>query len=412
MLALVDGLHAALDRVTETPAWSMSTAEQQQALVALTAAEARVSELKLRVLVSADRNQAGSDQGATSTVAWLAHQTLSTRSDVSRDLTLAAALDDGFQVTRRALAAGVIDVARAREVVRAVQRLTDEHDDLPVGTHPAAEERMLELAQDFDAVLLRRLGRRLFEVVCPEAADDEEGGQLDEEERRARRTAHLSMRDLGDGTVEGRFRLPVLHAAVLKKALESLTAPRRIGEGRLDVDTGKRLPYPTLLGQGFMELLEHHLDLRSLPGHAGSPFTVVVTVGLEALRRGLGAAALETGERLSTGEARRLACGAGIIPMVLGSDSVPLDLGREQRLFSKHQRIALNHRYDGCATVGCDRPPSWLEIHHIDPWSGGGGTDLANALPLCPRHHHLADDPARWVASRMPDGSVQFHRRT
>ena len=46
----------------------------------------------------------------------------------------------------------------------------------------------------------------------------------------------------------------------MKKALEALTTPRRIGEGRLDPETGKKLPHSTLLGHGLMELVENHLS--------------------------------------------------------------------------------------------------------------------------------------------------------
>ncbi|HEX6247071.1 MAG TPA: DUF222 domain-containing protein, partial [Nocardioidaceae bacterium] len=274
-----------------------------------------------------------------------------------------------------------------------------------------AEAHLLDLAGEFDATALRRLGRRLFEVVCPEAADRVEGEKLAEEEQRARRKASLTMRDDGDGTVEGRFRLPRLHAALLKKALEALTSPRRLGEGRLDPATGRKVPYEVLLGQGFMELLENHLDPAGLPAQGGSPFTLVVTVGVDALRTGVGAATLETGERISAGEARRLACRAGIIPMVLDGDSVPLDLGREQRLFDRYQRIALAQRYGGCATEGCDRPPSWVEAHHQDPWHQGGKTDLQDGLPLCPPHHHMADHPGHWDMRTLPTGKVRFSRR-
>ena len=38
--------------------------------------------------------------------------------------------------------------------------------------------------------------------------------------------------------------------------------------------------------------------------------------------------------------------------MVLDGESVPLDLGREQRLFDRYQKIAINHRYKGCAADG------------------------------------------------------------
>jgi hypothetical protein len=219
------------------------------------------------------------------------------------------------------------------------------------------------------------------------------------------------MRRNGDGTVDSRFRIPVLHADLLKKALQVLTAPRRIGEGRLDPKTGKKLPYEVLLGQGLMELLENHLDPTKLPSTGGSPFTVVFTIGLAVLTTGIGVATLETGTRISAGEARRLACRAGIIPAVLGGESVILDLGREHRLFDRHQRIAMNLKYGGCAAEGCDRPPSWTEGHHRDPWAKGGATDLANGIPLCPPHHHMADHPLEGTMRTQPSGKVRFTRR-
>ena len=46
---------------------------------------------------------------------------------------------------------------------------------------------MLDLAREFDAPTLRKLGKRLFEVVCPEAADEAEGRKLEKEEAKARR---------------------------------------------------------------------------------------------------------------------------------------------------------------------------------------------------------------------------------
>ena len=71
-------------------------------------------------------------------------------------------------------------------VVDAVQTLAEEHEDLPEGTHAAAEAHLVELARKHDARILRRLGKRLFEVVCPEAADEAEGRTLAQEEARAR----------------------------------------------------------------------------------------------------------------------------------------------------------------------------------------------------------------------------------
>jgi hypothetical protein len=56
-------------------------------------------------------------------------------------------------------------------VVAAVRELVDDYDELPEGVHAAAEAHLLEKAVEFDAPGLRMCGRRLFEVVCPEAAD-------------------------------------------------------------------------------------------------------------------------------------------------------------------------------------------------------------------------------------------------
>lgn len=430
VVGFVDSLSAALDQLAGAVTWSLTPDEQRSTLVALRRQLARLEELELRVLVSADRNDVGVPSGATSTATWLADATGARRADCFERVRLAHALDGDLDSTRRALAAGEIDSDRAAVVVHAVTALTDEHDDLPDDVHSAAQAHLLDLARIHDAAALRRLGKRLFEVVCPEAADVHEGRTLAAEEARARRLAFLRIRDNGDGTSDGSFRLPTLHAELLKKALSELTSPRRAGavptadgsraaEGASG-DVGSpdgpsaddsRRPFSSVLGVGFLELLENHLDLETLPGSSGSPFTVVVTVGLQALRTGLGVATLETGHRISAGEARRLACSAGIIPMVLSGESVPLDLGRERRFYSKHQRIALAHRYGGCATAGCDRPPSMTEVHHLDPWRAGGRTDLGRGLPLCSRHHHLADQPQQWVMTVLDDGQVRFARR-
>ena len=411
LLRFARAVDEALDRVADAPAWSMTPQEQRETALLLDRLESRLSELGMRVLVAADRNEVGADSGATSTAAWLADATRQARARCARQVRLGLELDGSFSRTRQALATGQVNRDQARVIVDAVNLLTDEYDDLPPGARERAEEHLLDLAQEFDAVTLRQMGKRLFEVVCPEAADQAEGDRLAKEEERARRVASLSTRDNGDGTVDGRFRLPVLHAELLKKALEALTAPRRLGAGRFDPRTGKKLDYRTLLGHGLMELLESHLAVDRLPGHGGSPFTLVVTMGVDALMSGIGAASLDTGGRISAGEARRLACRAGIIPVVLDGSSVPLDMGREQRLFTKYQRIALAEQYGGCAAANCDRPPAWTEAHHPEPWAKGGRTDLHNGLPLCPPHHHMADHPESWTMRRLPSGGVRFSRR-
>ena len=87
--------------------------------------------------------------------------------------------------------------------------------------------------------------------------------------------------------------------------------------------------------------------------------------------------------------ARRLACNARILPVVLNGDSVPIDVGRERRLANRAQRRALRAMYRTCAFHGCDTRFDRCEIHHLVEWDNLGDTDLHNLLPLCSHHHHL-----------------------
>jgi hypothetical protein len=125
----------------------------------------------------------------------------------------------------------------------------------------------------------------------------------------------------------------------------------------------------------------------------------------------LGIARLDTGIEITAADARRLACGAGLVPAVLDGASMPLELGRLKRLHNQTQRRALSLIHDTCAVAGCDRPFAWCENHHPHPWAHGGLTDLANGLPLCGHHHRRAHQPG-WDLTRRPDGDWAFHRRT
>jgi hypothetical protein len=126
------------------------------------------------------------------------------------------------------------------------------------------------------------------------------------------------------------------------------------------------------MAEAFGQLLET-IDPDRLPAHGGDATTLIVTVGLDQLRKELGTAELAgttitaaditaadiTAGDITVGEARRLACTATIIPAVLGGNSEPLDLGRARRLFSPAQRKALRIRDQHCRAAGCTVPAAW-----------------------------------------------------
>jgi hypothetical protein len=95
----------------------------------------------------------------------------------------------------------------------------------------------------------------------------------------------------------------------------------------------------------------------------------------------------------------RLACDASVGRILLGPGSVPLDLGRRERLFTASQRRALLLRDGGCRFPGCRRPPRYTDGHHLVPWYAGGSTDLDNGMLLCRWHHsavHRTSDGNAW----------------
>lgn len=65
-----------------------------------------------------------------------------------------------------------------------------------------------------------------------------------------------------------------------------------------------------------------------------------------------------------------------LIPVVLGSASEPLDVGRAMRTAPRAIRRALVARDGGCAFPGCDRPPQVCAVHHARHWADGGETSV------------------------------------
>lgn len=400
--ATVASVREYLSAVVGTPVWSMTTSETETALIEVARLESQVAQLKLRLLAHAERVQVGQAVGATSAANWFAHTTRTVRPAAHRAAGLAVRLEAAHAPVDAALADAMINAEQAAVIVDAVDALPA--DLVDAATREEAEAFLLREAADHDARALRVLGRRLLEVVDPEAADAEEARRLEAEERAARATASFTMSDDGQGKCHGRFTLPSLHGSMLRKALMALAAPRR--------HPGRPAETPTKhkLGQAFMEYLETRPE-ATLPDAGGVSATVVVTLDLDTLMGGLKAAGLCDGSKISAGEARRLACTAGIIPAVLGGMSEPLDLGRRRRFHTRAQRIALGLRDRGCTAVGCDRPPAACHAHHDQPWSKGGNTDVNTGRLLCPRHHTLAHD-TRYQLKAGPDGKVIFSRRT
>lgn len=402
-------LHACLDRIASVDPDSLGPQEQADLLQALTRGEARLAAKKLQVLAAADRSRTARHVGAASTGQWAARLANADQATAHRQVALAQGLDRR-SATRQALADGAISPEHAQVIVRADQQLPSE---VTAQQREVVEHALLAKAELLAPDALRKVARRALAAVERDVAavDAHENELVHDQEQRARARTRLTLHDNGDGTVSGHFTVPALQGQLLRKILETITAPRRgrLGAAQAQVgDAAARTDWDRARGEAFCELLEH-LPTDHL--HPKTAATVVVTVGLDTLREALKAAHLDTDEALSAGEVRRLSCNARILPAVLGGAPLPLDLGRSARLFNEAQRVALGVRHTTCAADGCERPFAWCELHHLHPWSHGGATDLADAAPLCHFHHQRIHDH-HYRHARGPDGRITFHLRT
>ena len=403
-------LQTSLDSLVEMDLSALSAQAQADLLRELDRATSKISAVRLRLLAVAVKRGTARASGAADTGQWAATVTNSDQAAAQRQVGLAAALSER-SATARALAQGAMSTEHAAVIVGATRRLPD---TVTEAQRDEVEVDLVAKAAKLPPTALRRVARRALAAIEPDErkVDAHENAVVADEESLARGKTRLSLHDNVDGTVTGHFTVPMLHGHLLRKVLEAMTAPRR---GRLGASpaqvghhVGLRTDWDHARGSAFCELLEH-LPTDHL--HPKTAATIVVTIDEEQLRGRLRAAGLDTGEAVSVGEARRLACNAGIIPAVLGGRSLPLDLGLLKRLFSEAQRIAAGLVHHTCAADGCERPYSWCELHHRTPWSKGGRTDLEDAVPLCHFHHRRIHDDG-FLHRYLPDGSIRFRRRT
>ncbi len=301
---------------------------------------------------------------------------------------------------------GRIDVDAADGIVRALAPVAAQADT--VAFISAAETLAVE-SESSHADAVTRMAKSVRDAL------DRAG--IAEREHQLREKRFLTIGPEIDGMRRLSGLLDPESAAVVVSAVDAVTAPRRGGPRFVDPAQQERAraivdderTHAQLALDSVVEMIR--IAGESDPGRVfGTARPAVrVTISLDDLRAevpgaGGGSAHVESSaEPLSAATARRYLCDAGVLPIVFGGRSEILDVGRTERCFTRSQRVALAARDGGCRWPGCDRPPSWTEAHHIDPWSAGGRTDVADGILLC-RHHHMLLHNNGWsvVRSRGP----------
>ena len=324
---------------------------------------------------------------SASSAAWLMEHSFHLEpSDASRivKLTHLCALPTN-QVMAAAVSGGTVTVRKAMTALRQLGQV--EHDLAPGKREQALASLTLMAPSGYHAHVVA-VGRMLMALVGADRA-------LEDNEAALKTLTCLRLSPLENGMTAISGQLDPEAAAVLTAALDPLSAPNPCTEN------GGRDPRPADRRRA-----EALIDLcrRATTAGGAAPATskaqVVVTNDLDTLKDAIrGAGTTHSGAVLSPATVRRLACDASIIPMVLGSQGQPLDVGRTKRLVTPALLAALWARDKRCTFPGCGRPPQWCDAHHVQHWADGGPTALTNLTLLCTHHH-------TWVHQHDPTATI------
>lgn len=392
-----------------------------QQITGSTRAEA-AKQVRLGESLLAGVAQRGGDDGATDA-------SPTGDADTSAPATLAAR-EPWHAPLGRALLAGVIGSAQHDAILRGLVAplgapATPESRDgegrdgdaaeaaFDVAAHEAwslAAEQLIAEAAERTVEELGQAARAVRDQLDPEGARRRFDQRFDDRSFRVRLDA--------DGVRRGFITFEDHGGAWTQAIWDAALRPRRGGPRFVDADerargeelasdprTNDQLAYDLL-----MDVLRAGAlaDAVTVFGARQPGVRVVVTDdALASQARGEAAVALVEDDQtvLPASIAAQQMCESGSVTCRVDGRGNPLHLGREARLFSARQRIALAIRDGGCRWLGCDRPASYCEAHHVDPYSDGGRTDIDRGILLC-RWHHMELHHGGWRITR--EGTRDF----
>jgi hypothetical protein len=362
--------HTLLADIAASISSETTGAAASEALREALCADNQLSLLIVLLTNRVDRSGEFARDGAMSMAAWLRAEAHCSTSWASARVKTGRLLVDSLPATRTAWAAGQLNFEHVQVIARAAAGLDD-------GQLEQLDRALAAAAPDATPPMLRDIAAAVLERIAPDTAEK------DRDDKTATQSVQLS--DVPDGGyLTGT--LDVETTALLRAALKKFTsdaAPFRDEQGLVQ-------PGPTLAHRQALavaEMCRQALDFGTGNAPGANKPHLVITVTETDLRNGIGVGYLPGGGTLPAADLRRIACDCKIIPVLLSSAGMPLDVGRTTRSISAAQRTALNLRDKGCRVQGCYRPPSDCDAHHIIHWLNGGPTDLNNLILLCRGHH-------------------------
>jgi Domain of unknown function (DUF222) len=318
----------------------------------------------LLLIAEFDRRKIASTEYELSTTSWLKYRCRMSATEASGTVKTARALAEMPAIAQEAVAGNVVQSA-----VRLLARARDTHPD-EFTEHEAV---FADIATYLNPGDLRRAVSHWEQQV------DFAGTLADTESMRRSRRFYFNKSYRGMWSATGDLDPESGH--IISTALRSLTDPANLEPTDTRSAPQRNADALTDVCRFFLD----HNDSATTSG--GEKPHVTVTVDYRILAGELEQLPEIDGTAVDPETLRRLTCDAAIIPMVLGSDSEPLDVGRRTRTIPPAIRRALEQRDGGCSWAGCTAPASWCDVHHLLHWADGGVTALWNLILLCRRHH-------------------------
>jgi hypothetical protein len=297
-------------------------------------------------------------------------------------------LEPKLPATAAAFATGDITVRHVSVVAKVMESRAAERLAPQVWAH--AEQHVAKLATQALPKQLQAQATEYIELLDQDG--DPDGPPPDETNE-----LQIIRNPRGGGKIIARFDDPVRFETVLA-VIDAKSAPLTADDRRTAAERQADALTDVF---GFVA---QHGDSTVLPQNLP---TVAVTVQETDLENRAAAGCLAFGGIPSPAALRRMCCDANVIPVVLNGAGRPIDIGHSKRSIPSWIRRAVQVRDRGCAHPGCDRPPSWVECHHIVEWFRGGPTSVDNCVLLC-RVHHREIHSTEWIVRTASDGIPEF----
>ncbi len=348
---------------------------------------AQLDQLRYRALARMARLYARGEvarySGYSTLDKWITHQ-CKVPTGQAKDLTRLAqhVHEETLPATVQAVKGGAVVLGEAVAIAKATDKAVQIRD-----TQHFPDEA--EYRQGFESALVAAKTERpalsvnQLQSVARQVAHRLDPHRLDRDHEAAHAGRGLVVHD----TFQGSYQLQAWggsgDALIVRAAIDTFTTP----PGQEDTRSRSQREHDALIAA--LRFATTHTGCANAPAPLAQ-IRILVPVETYLDAEGQEAPALdERGRVIPVGVVHELAGDAEVVRMLTAPPTGRvLDVGPGRRLASARQRAAAFHGHATCAHPGgCEVPVAWCQADHVQSFSRGGRTVVANLQPLCGPHN-------------------------